>query len=525
MDFHFAWQAWHLATSTSTLCGGRGAYWLWWCAWAPWSPRLFAWHAWHLATSTFILRGKRGTWRHRPSLCVAGVALGDIAAAVCVAGMALGDIDVHSAWQAGSGGALGPRLAPCSPRLFAWQAWHLATSTFTLRGKRATWRHRPSLCVAGVALGDMDFHFAWQAWHLGTSICTLRGMRGTWRHRPSLCVVGVALGNIGRHFACRCSTWRHRHLATSTVTFCGRRGAWRHRPPHGMALIALGWLWAPFGAVVAAAVCVASVALGDMDLHFAWQVWHLVISTFTLRGKRGAWRHRRGCLRGRRGTWRHRLPLCVAGVALGDIDLHFWHLATYLHFAWQAWHLATSTSTHTALSPTALSHTTLPQTPLLHTTPLLYKHFFHQQHFTWNSFTHLPSTYISCTHRSSTISFLCPACFPVLEFLLPRCNGGLKLLWMRLCVRSYRVFWNLWLLIAVEWLHDCCHVLLPCAWIDAGLPPGAAKRIVMAAWMLHGLCFGEEAGARNHVCFRVKWLQAATEGSSCVRLQSVRFGV
>ena len=28
---------------------------------------------------------------------------------------------------------------------------------------------------------------------------------------------------------------------------------------------------------------------------------------------------------------------------------------------------------------------------------------------------------------------------------------------------------------------------------------GAAKRIVMAAFMLHGVCFGEEAGARNLV--------------------------
>ena len=31
------------------------------------------------------------------------------------------------------------------------------------------------LCVAGVALGDMDLHFAWQAWHLATWILTLRG--------------------------------------------------------------------------------------------------------------------------------------------------------------------------------------------------------------------------------------------------------------------------------------------------------------------------------------------------------------
>ena len=35
--------------------------------------------------------------------------------------------------------------------------------------------------------------------------------------------------------------------------------------------------------------------------------------------------------------------------------------------------------------------------------------------------------------------------------------------------------------------------------------------------MLHGLCFGEEAGARNRVFFRVKWLQPAMKGTSSVR--------
>ena len=34
------------------------------------------------------------------------------------------------------------------------------------------WRHRPSLCVAGVGLGDADLHFVWQA--------------RTWRHRRAL---------------------------------------------------------------------------------------------------------------------------------------------------------------------------------------------------------------------------------------------------------------------------------------------------------------------------------------------------
>ena len=36
----------------------------------------------------------------------------------------------------------------------------------------------------------------------------------------------------------------------------------------------------------AAALCVAGVALGDIHLRFAWQVWHLVTSTFVLRDRR-----------------------------------------------------------------------------------------------------------------------------------------------------------------------------------------------------------------------------------------------
>ena len=37
--------------------------------------QLFVWQAWHSEASTSILGGRLGTWRHRPSLCVAGVAL------------------------------------------------------------------------------------------------------------------------------------------------------------------------------------------------------------------------------------------------------------------------------------------------------------------------------------------------------------------------------------------------------------------------------------------------------------------
>ena len=69
-----------------------------------------------------------------------------VAAAVCVAGVALGDSDLHFAWQVwhlwhwvGSGDALGSRLPPWSPRLSVWQAWHLVTATFTLRGRCGTY--------------------------------------------------------------------------------------------------------------------------------------------------------------------------------------------------------------------------------------------------------------------------------------------------------------------------------------------------------------------------------------------------
>ena len=44
------------------------------------------------------------------------------------------------------------------------------------RGRRATWRHPPCVCVAGMALGDMCLRFTWQAWHLVTSTCVVAGV-------------------------------------------------------------------------------------------------------------------------------------------------------------------------------------------------------------------------------------------------------------------------------------------------------------------------------------------------------------
>ena len=112
-----------------------------------------------------------------------------------------------------------------------------------------------------------------------------------------------------------------------------------------------------------------------------------------------------------------------------------------------------------------------------------------------------------------------------LSFFLPQCHGGFKL-WVCLCVRSYRVFWNLCLQIALEWLHDVARALFwggsrstkPCVFL---CKVAAGDDDCRSHWngcmMLHGLCFGEEAGERNLVFLRVKWLQATMTGTSSVR--------
>ena len=155
----------------------------------------------NLLTSTFTLRGRRGTWRHRRAF---------------------------SSWQAwhlwhwaGSGGALGSHLVPWARPLFAWQRWHLATSTCTLRGRCGTYGTGLALVARLVPSGRRCRRGC------------LRGRPGTWRHRPALCVAAVAL-------------------------------------------MALGWLWwrawFPFGAVGAAAVCIAGVALMALDWLW-WRAW------------------------------------------------------------------------------------------------------------------------------------------------------------------------------------------------------------------------------------------------------------
>eukprot|EP00435_Cladocopium_sp_Y103_P004607 s1037_g1.t1 len=415
MDLHFVWQAWHFWLSAGS-CDALGSR---------WRRGSFAWHAWHLETSAFTWCGRRGTWRHGLSLCVAGVALMALSWLLrrawfplaprlfCVARVAFGDINLHSVWQAwhlatwtftlcGRRGTYGTQLALVT-RLVPVGAWHLATWTFTLCGRRGTygtqlalvtrlvpvgatallrgtrgiWRHRLSLCVAGVALGDMGFHFVWQAWRLATwtfTLCgrrgtygsqlalvtrlvrvgaaallrgtrgiwrfTLCGRRGAWRHGLSLCVAGEALAGscdaLGSRWRHGSFAWHAWHLETSTFTLCGRRGTWRHGLSlcvAGEALLALSWFVTRLVPVGAAALLrgtrgiwrhrpsfrVAGVALGDMDFHFVCGTYGIQLALVTRLVPVGA----AALLRGTRGTWRHRPSLCVAGVALGDMDLHF----------------------------------------------------------------------------------------------------------------------------------------------------------------------------------------------------------
>ena len=204
---------------------------------------LLAWQAWHLATSIYL----HFAWQawHLCHWAGFGGALGfrcDAGRRGCfgMAGVALGDIYLHFAWQ-------------------AWHLWHWAGFGGAL-GFRCDAGRRGSFGMAGVALRDIDRHFAWQAWYLATSTFTLRGRRGTHGTGPALVarlVLGVTLG------AAVLLAWQAWHLATSIYLHF----AWQ------------AWHlchWAGFGGALGfrcdagrGFFGVADVALGDIYPHFA----------------------------------------------------------------------------------------------------------------------------------------------------------------------------------------------------------------------------------------------------------------
>ena len=129
------------------------------------------------------------------------------------------------------------------------------------------------------------------------------------------------------------------------MTFClrGRRGTWSHPPAFcvaGVALVALGWVWWRAWSPL--------VALGDIDVPFAWQAWYLVTPTCKTRG-----------------TYDTGLGLVAHFLILARATSPLFFLPGPSHFTRSTY---THTACHTTLSHTTLSHTTLSQTTLSHTT-------------------------------------------------------------------------------------------------------------------------------------------------------------
>ena len=144
--------------------------WLWWRAWFPLpslSSPLFVWQAWHLEV-----------------------------------------IDLHSVWQVWH--LEKSTFTLCSRRVTYGTGLALGALTSCCRrccrgclcGRRGIRKHRPPFCGAGMALGDIDLHFVWQARRFGTGLSggalgsrchrsCLCGRPCIWKHRPSLCVAGV----------------------------------------------------------------------------------------------------------------------------------------------------------------------------------------------------------------------------------------------------------------------------------------------------------------------------------------------
>ena len=127
---------------------------------------------------------------------------------------------------------------------------HLSHTTLSQLCTHTQLCHTPSftsLCLAGVALGDIHHHFVWQAWHLVTSTFVSRSRCGTY---------GTGLALVAQ----LCHNFARAHTHTQLC----------HTPS-----------FTP--------LCVAGMALADIHLRFAWQAWHLVTSNFVSRGRPGTW--------------------------------------------------------------------------------------------------------------------------------------------------------------------------------------------------------------------------------------------
>ena len=344
----FTWQARHLATSTFVCVAGVVLIGLGWVSWRAWAPLGALWS--------------------RGNFCVAGVSLRDIL------------------------------------RRFTWQARHLATSTFVLRGRRGLMRlgwglvtrlgavgrrvvprpfcgrlgtswHPPSFHVAGKALGDIHLRFAWQAWYLWD---WAEVWWRAWALRP-FCVAGVALRDILRRF-----TWQAWHLATSTFVLCGRPCAYWHTQ-----IVTHHLSHTPFS---------THIFVTHHLSHTSWlqpSFTHIFV--------------------------RHHLSYTTLSHTI--FHTHLCHTPSFTHIL-----VTTIFHTHLCQTPSFIHNVVthhFPHTSLLHTIfhkhlgytpslshPLPHTHTTFPHHCHTPSFTHNLFTYNLFTHRSSTTSLVYPA-FPV----------------------------------------------------------------------------------------------------------------
>ena len=194
-------------------------------------------------------------------------------------------------------------LSTVSRGNFAWQAWHFVTFTFTLCGRCGTLRGRRGTYGTGLALvarlvlfvapGSRGCWRGRRGWHLETSIFVSRGRRATstfawqlwhvwqlaWRHPSSFHVAGVVLAhNLSSHNLLTHNLLTHNlsshHLLTHNLSshnllwrgrcgtygtglalvarlvlgvapgrrgcWRGRRGTWKHPSPFHVAGVVLG---------------------------------------------------------------------------------------------------------------------------------------------------------------------------------------------------------------------------------------------------------------------------------------------
>ena len=239
-----------------------------------------------------------------PPLCLADIIfIRWYRPSLCMTGMALGDIGHRFAWQVwhlwhlwhwiGFGGTLGPQWSPVVAaaagvadltltdvdRYFAWQVWYLRHWTdshvifdpplshipsFTYRLSHAifhaiTLRGRYNTCGAGLILAPSLTHNFIVHYLYHTSSFTHPIFHTQLCHTPSLTL--YHLPTFTHHFVTHhrndrpLSPWQAWYLVISTVFLRGRRGTWRRRPSFcvaGVALMTLDWLrWRAWAAVAA----------------------------------------------------------------------------------------------------------------------------------------------------------------------------------------------------------------------------------------------------------------------------------